>query len=172
MHPAALSESELLANCQIRQQRRSGPGGQHRNKVATAIFMVHQPTGLTVSASERRSTESNRKVAIRRMRLKLACHVRREVSAVAAPNTLWLQRIRGPRLSLNEQHSDYPILLAEALDRLAAVGWELGVAAEQLRCTPSRLLNLIARSPEAWQVTNAARRRQGLLEFRQPGSRS
>ena len=34
-HPSLLSESELNQQCEFRAQRRSGPGGQHRNKTST-----------------------------------------------------------------------------------------------------------------------------------------
>lgn len=52
--------------------RASGPGGQHRNKVATAVRLTHLPSGVTVSASERRSQARNREVALRRLQAALA----------------------------------------------------------------------------------------------------
>ena len=51
--------------------RASGPGGQHRNKVETAVRMTHPPSGIVVTATEGRSQARNRAVAFRRLLDKL-----------------------------------------------------------------------------------------------------
>lgn len=48
-----------------------GPGGQHRNKVATGVRLIHRPSGLVVTATERRSQSANREVAFARLAARL-----------------------------------------------------------------------------------------------------
>lgn len=54
----------------------SGPGGQHRNKTETGVRLTHLPSGITVTATERRSRERNRSQALERLMERLAEHQR------------------------------------------------------------------------------------------------
>lgn len=55
------------ADVRLDVYRDSGPGGQHRNKVETAIRLTHRPTGIVVTAADSRSQHENRKVAWQRL---------------------------------------------------------------------------------------------------------
>lgn len=57
----------LERDCDLEFFIAGGPGGQHRNKVETGVRLVHQPTGLRVTATERRSQHANREAAFERM---------------------------------------------------------------------------------------------------------
>jgi ribosome-associated protein len=62
---------ELLKDCDVSFLRASGPGGQHRNKVETAVRVAHRPTGVTVVASDSRSQSANKTAALERLHAKL-----------------------------------------------------------------------------------------------------
>lgn len=155
MHPAALADDALLAACDETRTRRGGPGGQHRNKVATAVVLWHRPTGIGAEASERRSQAENRGVALRRLRLQLA--LRHREPAGMAPSPLWTARRRDGCITVAVGHRDYPALVAEALDQLAAVGYHTAAAAAALGVTSSQLVGLFRRAAPAWTAVNAAR---------------
>jgi len=160
-HPAVISPEELLKDCEIRRVRRSGPGGQHRNKVETGIVIKHRPTGVTAEASERRSQSENRRQAIFRLRLNLALQVRFS-EAARFPSPLWQQRCQSRRISVNSRHPDFPALLAEALDALEHDRWELRESAERFSCTSSQLIKFLKLEPRAFVLVNLAREKKGL----------
>jgi len=68
----ALPEAALLTECEEEFFTAGGPGGQHRNKTESGVRLTHRPTGVTVSATERRSQVQNRGAALKRLRERLA----------------------------------------------------------------------------------------------------
>jgi hypothetical protein len=156
-HPASHDEARLLADCEIKFLRRSGPGGQNRNKVETAVVLHHRPSGLIAEANERRSQSENKREALRRLRVLLALEVRRPVDPRAAPSPLWRSRCKNGRIALNPDHDDVPPLLAEALDILEDRDLDPKAAADVLGCSSSQLVKLLKLEPKALAKLNQRR---------------
>jgi protein subunit release factor B len=59
----ATDRESLELECEMEFFVAGGPGGQHRNKVETGVRLTHRPTGLVVTATERRSQSANERMA-------------------------------------------------------------------------------------------------------------
>lgn len=164
MHPARIPPEELLRGCDETRTRRSGPGGQHRNKVETAVILRHRASGISAEASERRSQADNRRVALFRLRLKLALDHREPPADEPSPR--WQTRLRGGRLQIAVDHDDYPALVAEALDRIVGVDLDMAAAAAGLGVSPSQLVRLLEKQPAALGALNTLRSLRGLKPLR------
>jgi protein subunit release factor B len=68
---AALPDEALAAECDETFFTAGGPGGQHRNKTESGVRLAHRPTGVVVTATERRSQAQNRAAAVERLRARL-----------------------------------------------------------------------------------------------------
>lgn len=165
-HPASLDDPALLSQCVAGTSRAGGPGGQHRNKVETAVTLTHKPTGLIAQASERRSQVENKRVALRRLKLLLAvehrCPARTPGGLGETASELWQGRRRGERLACNPENKDYPALLAEAMDVLADSGWDPKRAGLRLGVTPTQLVRLCKGAAPALVKINESRKALGL----------
>lgn len=175
-----------MAECEIGFGKTGGPGGQHRNKVQSLVRLVHTPTGIESHAGERRSQSENRSVALRRLRLLLAIHVRLPVPSGEIGSDLWrgrrhkakpddeggrspLGRMKGGGtgfIIVNPDHHDYPSLLAEALDVIAAAKFDPKTASLRLECSASQLVKLVAAHPPALVHLNSERSKLGLRVLR------
>lgn len=158
-HPAQLAEEDFLKQCEFSAQRRSGPGGQHRNKTDSGVVIRHLPTGLETEACERRSKIENQRQAVWRLRLLLALEVRTDPDS---PSPLWKSRCSQGRVAVNPEHRDFPAMLAEALDVLDLKKYHVPAAAELLGCTATQLVKLLKQEPKALGLVNERRRRLGL----------
>ncbi|MCA9102231.1 MAG: peptide chain release factor-like protein [Planctomycetales bacterium] len=160
VHPCELDDAALMAGCDVRRQRRSGPGGQHRNKVETGVFVTHRDSGATAQATEARSQQVNMRQALFRLRLELARGVRGRRGE--SPSPRWCARAAGGKIRVSTTHDDFPALLAEALDVLTEAEFDVPTAAQRLAVTGSQLGRLLGQDPPALEAVNRERAARGL----------
>ena len=175
-HPAVIAVEQLLSQCGLRTQRRSGPGGQHRNKTSSGVFLQHQPTSIVAEATERRSQAENRAVALTRLRFRLAIELRTGSSLdVGCPlhdaEESLRHRFRGPAnrgqssrrgsLRLSDTNESKPAVLALVLNDLHAAGGQPSVVAPLWSATTSAVVAMVKSHPAAFSLLNAIRQHHG-----------
>ena len=157
-----LSDEALLRQCREEHYKASGPGGQRRNKVQTANKLHHPLSGITAQSHDSRSLQENRVRAVHRLRERIAVEVRApfNLESPELPSELVAQRGAKQTLSINRRNRAYPIVLAVALDALAAADGRYAKAAQALGITTSQLLRFLKDDPEVvrWLAEQAQQR--------------
>lgn len=69
------------------------------------------------------------------------------------------------RLTVNPKHRDYPAILAEVMDAIAAARWEPKTAAQRFGVSQSQILKLLKHHPHALGKLNEERTNRGKHPF-------
>ncbi len=165
----ALTDPQLLAQCEVDTYRASGPGGQKRNKTSSAVRLRHPPSGLIVIAEESRSQHENKAKALQRMRQALYLKLREPIAAGNAGSGV-LSRASpdyGPardgegRLHLGRKDPRFWPAVGVVLDVLMAVEARAAKAAAALGTTTANLIDFLRTDEKVWQEANQLRQRFG-----------
>jgi len=156
-------DAALLADCKVDTFRSSGPGGQHANKISSAVRLRHQPSGQMVVAEEERSQHANKKRAVKRLRLAIALNVRQPVSVSWTPPTVFRQYLsKMGRLDVSVRNRVYPAIVAAVLDAVAACEGRIREAGKLLGLSTGQLSRFVVRDGKMLAVVNHIRRETGL----------
>ncbi|MCD4700030.1 MAG: peptide chain release factor-like protein [Phycisphaerae bacterium] len=166
-----LDDAALLGQCDVNIYKSSGPGGQHRNKVSSAIRLMHGPTGITAQGNDNRSQHANKRDALKRLRAKIACQVRRSVDPEQPPPEVTASCLFTPkgavadakkRLQVGRRDKRFWAVGQFLLDVLDACGGRLSEAAGALEITTSNLTSVLKQDRHLYAAAQEIRKRHGL----------
>ncbi|HRX84573.1 MAG TPA: peptide chain release factor-like protein [Phycisphaerae bacterium] len=159
-----LDDAALLAQCSVDVYRASGPGGQKRNKIESAVRLRHAPTGILAVAEESRSQHENKARALKRLRRKIALHLRRTVTPEGyRPSPLLAGCISGAgKLHVGRRDARFNAAVQELLDVLCACGMQVSTGAKLIGVTTANLTSFLRDEPDVWRRVNEMRTAAGL----------
>jgi len=161
---AKLTDSQLLAQCEVDTYRASGPGGQKRNKTSSAVRIRHPASGLLVIAEESRSQHENREKALKRLRQALFLKLREALSqqqltpeSLASHEDYREARNAAGKLDLGRKDPRFWPAVGVVLDVLRAVQARVGEAAQLLGVSTGNLIDFMATEPKVLEQANHLR---------------
>jgi hypothetical protein len=162
-------DDALLRQCEVDTYRASGPGGQHRNKVSSAVRLRHEPSGISAHGNDSRSQHENKRLALKRLRMQIATHLRTPADWQDSepPEVLreCLHPARGgpragrARLEIGRKDHRFWQVGAYLLDLLQAREGRLSEAADVLGITTSNLIRVLKSHPQLLAAAQEIRRR-------------
>ena len=134
-----MQDDNYFQSCRLDFFKATGKGGQKRNKTSSAVRLIHQPTGISVTSSNSRSQSQNRSDALRKLKIRIALEFRSENPAGGI----------NPEMSMT--NPDYPLWVANVFDILEISSFQIKEAALKLGVSTSKLQKLLARDTAIWQ---------------------
>jgi hypothetical protein len=156
-----LPDRELLDQCERDHYRASGPGGQHRNRTDSAVRLRHKPTGVTVTATERRSQHENLAKALTRLREAIALELRRPTADRADPPEL-AERINEGKLAVRVRDPAFLTVANWVLDLLVEREAQVSTVATDLGISTGSLIKFLGSHDGLWEAVQRLRRSAGL----------
>jgi hypothetical protein len=153
-----LTDDALLADCRWDISRGSGPGGQKRNKTSNAARLTHLSTNVSVSATEARSLLENKKRALHRLRLKLACEIREPIDLPHFQPPEWFLTIRRQnKIEASHRHPLYTAAAGLILDLFQALSGNPAAVALNLGVSTTAVVKFLEADPHLWTAANQIR---------------
>jgi len=147
----AADDAALTSQCRLDFFRSTGNGGQKRNKCATAVRLIHEPSGLAVTCDAERSQHRNRALALQKLRRAIALNCRMPWSEGTCVDVMHLKQ---------------PQETAKLLDLLASCQYRLSDGAAKLDLSTAKLGKLLAQDSVLFAALNRARQACGMTPLK------
>jgi hypothetical protein len=170
----ALDDEALLKSCLVDVYKASGPGGQHRNKVSSAVRLRHEPTGVMAHGDESRSQHDNKRKALKRLRANIACQKRSPVDLAAGVPAFVAECIFTPRgkgagkqkLAIGAKDFRFWRVGAYLLDALDACQGRMAELASHLGVSTGNCVDVLKSHRHLFAATQAIRKAHGQKALR------
>lgn len=143
----ALNEEELGRIVEFDFFKRSGNGGQKRNKTSSAVRVTLKELAISAEDCTERSQKFNRSKALQKLRRKIAMTVRQDISdeiiTIVAPS-----------------NDRYPLFLARLIDLLSSVNYSFKECGLKLNLSSSQVEKLLRRDASLWQFIQSKRQNE------------
>lgn len=169
-----LDDDALMALCDVHIYKASGPGGQHRNKVSSAVRLRHGETGISATANDSRSQHENKVLAVKRLRMNMALRLRQDADIVKlavpayvtecifTPKKRPAEGAAQVRLEVGRKDRRFWTVAAWLLDILAACGGRVGDAARLLNISTGNLTSIFQDDRHLFAAVQEIRKTAGL----------
>ena len=166
-----LDDDALLKQCDVNIYKSSGPGGQHRNKVSSAVRLYHRPTGISAHGTSSRSQHENKREALKNLRIKIATQARSDIdpdgqlpevveSCLLSPKKKQSPATR--RLEVGRKDKRFWPVAGYLLDLLEACKGRLQESASHLGITTSNLASILKQDRHLHAAASQIRQRYRL----------
>lgn len=163
-----LNDDALLRQCRVDYRRDSGPGGQKRNKVESAVRLTHEPTGVVANAADERSQHKNKAIALKRLRKVIAHKVRTseywDLGELPDELRALLPWESGNRIGRKSELR--PLAEQRLLDVFETTQGSLADTARALGGTTGQLSKLLTADDDLFGAANGIRTQHGLSPLR------
>ena len=161
----ALPPEDFLRQCERTPFQASGPGGQKRNRVYSAIRLTHTPTGLRAESASFREAARKLTDAVDKLRLALAIQGAQAEGQESddAGTPVALERIKPPanfpafRVKINPDHKDFPATVLHALAAFHVTNADLKITAGYLSVSPSAFARYLKLDKQVLAAANRLR---------------
>lgn len=156
-----LSDEALLEQCEVSISRGSGPGGTKADATESSVRITHEPTGISVTASEERSQQANRRIALRRLRQRYALQERHDLDPDRVKVPEALREYVETGLRINPKNPHYPFLVKLVLDVFRALKGRLSDTADVFEVSTNQLARFLKRDGDLHAAANTLREAHG-----------